>query len=141
MVSTEPKDFCKRLLRIDPGRRLGCSYEGSAKVKAHPFFKGMKWDALLEKQLGQKEGAIVPKVASALDSSAYLNKQERKEQEIAKEEEERKAKALQGREDDSDEEKEGEAKDKGRSLGEAEWEFGSPPWGDEYDPFESFSTT
>eukprot|EP00941_MAST-03F_sp_MAST-3F-sp1_P004735 g4735.t1 len=136
LVTSESKDFCKRLLRVKPGRRLGCSSKGSIKVREHDFFKGLKWDKLMAKQLGQKEGAIVPKVAHAMDSSAYLDKAQRKAQELIALEKERKKKAGgKGMTKDGKEEKE---ESDSEELEEDEWEEGVAPWGDEFDPFENF---
>jgi serine/threonine protein kinase len=141
MVTTEPKDFVRRCLRPNPARRIGCSSEGSEKVKAHEFFRGMKWDALLKKQLGKKEGAIVPKVRSPADASCFLDKAQRKAQEAEREEKMRKDKATQGREEEPDENATEEELKKAAAryvLGEAEWEGGEPPWGEEQDPFAGF---
>ncbi|KAJ3387359.1 hypothetical protein HDU92_001993 [Lobulomyces angularis] len=45
------KDFIKRLLTSDRTRRLGNLKEGSADVKAHQWFKGVDWKALLRKEV------------------------------------------------------------------------------------------
>jgi len=51
MKAKAVKDFIKGLLEKDPSQRLGAKAEGYAELKAHPFFEGFTWDALLARQL------------------------------------------------------------------------------------------
>jgi hypothetical protein len=51
-------------LTRDPDKRLGSGSDGSEAVKNHPFFKGIDWDKLYNKEL---EPPFVPKVASPTD--------------------------------------------------------------------------
>jgi serine/threonine protein kinase len=44
-VSKNCRDLIKRLLNVDSNKRLGHKH-GALDIKSHPFFKGMKWDAL-----------------------------------------------------------------------------------------------
>ena len=49
-LSTEAKNFVKGLLNRNPKHRLGA--EGDAReLMQHPFFAGVEWDALLQKQI------------------------------------------------------------------------------------------
>jgi len=41
------KDICKKLLNPDPTKRLGCN--GFQELKSHPFFDGIVWETLAEK--------------------------------------------------------------------------------------------
>ena len=40
------KDLIKRLLTLDPARRVGCLQKGSSEIKRHKWFKGFDWVAL-----------------------------------------------------------------------------------------------
>jgi len=46
VVSREAKDLVKRLVTLNPKKRLGTQH-GASDVKAHPFFNGVKWALLL----------------------------------------------------------------------------------------------
>lgn len=49
-----PRDsvsLLQRLLTRDPARRLGAGPNDAEDVKAHPFFRGIDWDALLQKRV------------------------------------------------------------------------------------------
>ncbi|KAJ2806792.1 rim15, signal transduction response regulator [Coemansia guatemalensis] len=63
-ISPETRDFITRLLCRDPRRRLG--YHGSEEVKAHPIFKGINWDTLLDTQ-----PAFIPQVESVDDTDYF----------------------------------------------------------------------
>ncbi|KAJ2358577.1 rim15, signal transduction response regulator [Coemansia sp. RSA 2618] len=63
-ISAEARDFIMRLLCRDPKRRLG--YRGAAEVKAHPLFRGIDWDSLLDVQ-----PAFVPQVESIEDTDYF----------------------------------------------------------------------
>ena len=46
-VSTDAQDLMKKLLEIDPSKRL----KDINKIKEDPFFSGIEWDKLREKQV------------------------------------------------------------------------------------------
>ena len=49
-MSEELKDIITKLLERNPNTRLG-SKQDIDEVKAHPFFKGINWDALYNRTL------------------------------------------------------------------------------------------
>ncbi|XP_028655609.2 G protein-coupled receptor kinase 5 isoform X1 [Erpetoichthys calabaricus] len=53
----DTKSICKKLLTKDYTQRLGCSMEGAAEVKAHPFFKTINFKRLEASML---EPSFVP---------------------------------------------------------------------------------
>eukprot|EP00299_Pterocystis_sp_00344_P010845 c4952_g1_i2.p1 GENE.c4952_g1_i2~~c4952_g1_i2.p1 ORF type:complete len:806 (+),score=139.01 c4952_g1_i2:73-2490(+) len=56
--SPEARDLICRLLIKDPERRFGICGRGVADVKVHPFFKGIDWEALSQKQIVSPFGGI-----------------------------------------------------------------------------------
>jgi serine/threonine protein kinase len=50
-LSEAARDILRRLLHKDPRQRLGCSAADSADIKAHPFFAGVDWGALLRREI------------------------------------------------------------------------------------------
>ena len=44
--SKEAKDLIRKLLNKDPVKRLGAGPRGINKIKSHPFFANIDWDAL-----------------------------------------------------------------------------------------------
>ncbi len=44
-ISPSAADLIKKLLEVDPSRRLGCN--GIQEIKNHPFFQNVNWDELL----------------------------------------------------------------------------------------------
>ncbi|GFP79431.1 serine/threonine-protein kinase cbk1 [Phtheirospermum japonicum] len=63
-ASPEAKDLIRRLLR-DVDNRLGS--RGADEIKAHPWFKGVKWDMLYE-----MEAAYKPEVNGELDTQNFM---------------------------------------------------------------------
>ncbi|KAJ2455015.1 rim15, signal transduction response regulator [Coemansia sp. RSA 2336] len=63
-ISPEARDFITRLLNKDPRQRLG--HNGAAEVKAHPIFRGIDWDTLLETQ-----PAFIPTVENMEDTDYF----------------------------------------------------------------------
>ncbi|KAJ2724986.1 rim15, signal transduction response regulator [Coemansia sp. Benny D115] len=63
-ITPEARDFITQLLCRDPRRRLG--YGGSAEVKAHPFFRDINWNTLLETQ-----PAFVPQTEDIEDTDYF----------------------------------------------------------------------
>ncbi|KAJ6817495.1 serine/threonine-protein kinase 38-like [Iris pallida] len=62
-LSPEAKDLISRLL-CNVERRLGT--KGADEIKAHPWFKGVQWDALY-----QMEAAFIPEVTGELDTQNF----------------------------------------------------------------------
>lgn len=42
---------CHQLLTRDPNRRLGSGKGDAEEIKAHPFFKDVNWDDVLQKRI------------------------------------------------------------------------------------------
>ena len=54
-MSAEAVDLVGRLLEIDPQTRLGSGRQGLRNLKKHPFFRGIDWNRLEQKQLDPPE--------------------------------------------------------------------------------------
>lgn len=63
--SPEALDFMKRLLTVDPEKRLGAN--GAEEVKKHPFFDGIDWEAVTK-----NEAAFIPQVTDP-ESTDYFD--------------------------------------------------------------------
>ncbi|KAJ4153569.1 hypothetical protein LMH87_010052 [Akanthomyces muscarius] len=63
IVPPAAKDLLTKLLNRDPKQRLGAN--GSAEIKAHPFFHAIDWRKLLQRKY---EPTFKPSVADALDT-------------------------------------------------------------------------
>jgi len=63
-ISNEAKDLINKLLLVSPTERLG--YKGADQVKAHPFFKNINWETLLD-----TECAFVPQIEDPNDTSYF----------------------------------------------------------------------
>jgi protein-serine/threonine kinase len=50
-VSEEAQDLIKKLLVINPKKRLGYGDNGANKIKLHPYFKNINWDDAWKKKL------------------------------------------------------------------------------------------
>lgn len=66
VVPPAAKDLLTKLLNRDPQQRLGAN--GSAEIKAHPFFHAIDWRKLLQRKY---EPAFKPSVADALDTANF----------------------------------------------------------------------
>jgi serum/glucocorticoid-regulated kinase 2 len=66
VVPPAAKDLLQRLLDRDPVKRLGAN--GSAEIKAHPFFHAIDWRKLLQRKY---EPTFKPSVADALDTANF----------------------------------------------------------------------
>nr|AAC04357.1 serine/threonine protein kinase [Colletotrichum trifolii] len=66
VVPPAAKDLLTKLLNRDPKERLGAN--GSAEIKAHPFFHAIDWRKLLQRKY---EPAFKPKVTDALDTANF----------------------------------------------------------------------
>ncbi|ORY97646.1 kinase-like domain-containing protein [Syncephalastrum racemosum] len=67
-MSKNSISLCSELLVRDPTRRLGASEADAEDIKAHPFFKGIDWDNLLNKETSPP---FYPTVVDALDTSNF----------------------------------------------------------------------
>ncbi|KAK6458358.1 response regulator receiver [Scheffersomyces xylosifermentans] len=61
----EAKDLIKKLLNLDPEKRLG--FNGADEIKQHPFFDGINWDTLFE-----EKAAFVP-ILDDPESTEYFD--------------------------------------------------------------------
>ena len=50
-VSSEAVAFMRGLMDVEPTTRLGSGRQGLREIKKHPFFKGIDWDRLEQKQV------------------------------------------------------------------------------------------
>lgn len=67
-ISDEAKDIIRQFCTVDRSRRLGNISGGAARVKAHPFFAGVNWDAVRNKQY---RGPIIPPVRYPGDAQCF----------------------------------------------------------------------
>lgn len=67
-MSPEAKDLLIQLLDRDPTRRLGSGPSDANEVKAHPFFRDVDWDALLDCRI---DPPWKPPVHSTTDTSQF----------------------------------------------------------------------
>jgi serum/glucocorticoid-regulated kinase 2 len=66
VVPPAAKDLLQKLLERDPTQRLGAN--GSAEIKAHPFFHAIDWRKLLQRKY---EPTFKPYVTDALDTAHF----------------------------------------------------------------------
>ncbi|KAM0514514.1 hypothetical protein ACHAPE_006809 [Trichoderma viride] len=66
VVPPAAKDLLTKLLNRDPKKRLGAN--GSAEIKAHPFFHDIDWRKLLQRKY---EPTFKPSVADAMDTTNF----------------------------------------------------------------------
>lgn len=67
-ISPEAKDIIRSFCTVDRSRRLGNISGGAARVRAHPFFRGIDWDAVL---LRRRRGPIIPPVRYPGDAQCF----------------------------------------------------------------------
>lgn len=67
-VSYNARDLITKLLRRDPGSRLGSGDDDCAPIKAHPFFETLDWKKLYNRDV---KPDFVPKVRGANDTSNF----------------------------------------------------------------------
>ncbi|KAK3365197.1 kinase-like domain-containing protein [Lasiosphaeria ovina] len=67
-ISEEAKDIIRQLCTVDRSRRLGNISGGAAKVKAHPFFNGVDWDAVIQRR---QRGPIIPPIRYPGDAQCF----------------------------------------------------------------------
>ncbi|KAH6628435.1 kinase-like domain-containing protein [Chaetomium tenue] len=68
VISDAAKDIIRQFCTVDRSRRLGNISGGAAKVKAHPFFAGVDWDAVYQKR---HHGPIIPPVRYPGDAQCF----------------------------------------------------------------------
>ncbi|OAA61633.1 cyclic-AMP-dependent protein kinase catalytic [Niveomyces insectorum RCEF 264] len=68
VVAPAAQDLIRQLCTVDRSRRLGNLSGGAARVKAHPFFAGIDWDALYARR---DQGPIVPPVRYVGDTQCF----------------------------------------------------------------------
>uniref|UniRef100_A0A6Q2ZB82 protein kinase C n=1 Tax=Esox lucius TaxID=8010 RepID=A0A6Q2ZB82_ESOLU len=67
-LSTEAIGIMRRLLRRNPERRLGSGEKDAEEVKKQPFFRGLDWEALLQRKLPPP---FVPSIKGREDVSNF----------------------------------------------------------------------
>jgi protein kinase A len=68
VISDAAKDIIRQFCTVDRSRRLGNISGGAAKVKAHPFFAGVDWEAVRQKR---HRGPILPPVRYPGDAQCF----------------------------------------------------------------------
>ncbi|KAK3310840.1 kinase-like domain-containing protein [Chaetomium strumarium] len=68
VISDAAKDIIRQFCTVDRSHRLGNISGGAAKVKEHPFFAGVDWDAIYQKR---HKGPIVPPVRYPGDAQCF----------------------------------------------------------------------
>lgn len=64
----DARDIVSQLCRTELSERLGVIKGGAGKVKSHPFFKTIDWDALYQKKI---PGPITPDVKNPADTENF----------------------------------------------------------------------
>ncbi|KAH7019174.1 kinase-like domain-containing protein [Ilyonectria destructans] len=67
-LSEDAKDIIRSLCTVDRSRRLGNISGGSARVKAHPFFRETNWDDMLHRR---RKGPIIPPIRYPGDAQCF----------------------------------------------------------------------
>lgn len=67
-ISDEAKDIIRQFCTVDRSRRLGNISGGAAKVKAHPFFANVDWDAMIQRR---HRGPIIPPIRYPGDAQCF----------------------------------------------------------------------
>merc|ERR550532_701774 len=62
------KDLIKRLLTHDRAKRFGCLKNGAEDIQKHKWYKGMDWDALLNRHIAP---SFIPSVKAPDDTSMF----------------------------------------------------------------------
>jgi len=68
-IPEEGKDLIRRLLTIDPERRLGSGPQGMTELKAHGFFRAVDWATLLE-----RPAVFIPNPDDETDTAYFAEK-------------------------------------------------------------------
>jgi hypothetical protein len=75
--SREAQDLIRKLLTIDPSRRLGSSIHGALDIKLHEWFADISWT---EMEMRDMLGPIVPKIDGAGDTKNFQAAETEEEQ-------------------------------------------------------------
>ncbi|KAL8940709.1 MAG: hypothetical protein Q9211_002148 [Gyalolechia sp. 1 TL-2023] len=67
-MDPDARSLISGLCAVNPGQRLGNLAGGVDKVKSHPFFSTIDWDALYYRKI---KGPIIPKLRHAADASNF----------------------------------------------------------------------
>lgn len=67
-VSAEAQDLIRSFCTVDRSRRLGNVSGGAAKVKEHPFFRGVNWDDMYHRRV---RGPIIPPIRYPGDAQCF----------------------------------------------------------------------
>ncbi|KLU82916.1 AGC/PKA protein kinase [Magnaporthiopsis poae ATCC 64411] len=67
-ISPEAQDIIRQFCTVDRSHRLGNISGGAARVKAHPFFRGVDWDAVYRRR---QPGPIIPPVRYPGDAQCF----------------------------------------------------------------------
>ncbi|KAK3497533.1 serine/threonine-protein kinase [Neurospora hispaniola] len=67
-ISEEAKDIIRSFCTVDRSMRLGNMSGGAARVKAHPWFKGVDWEAVEQRR---HKGPIIPHLSHPGDASCF----------------------------------------------------------------------
>lgn len=67
-LSEEVKDIILQFCTVDRSHRLGNIQGGAARVKAHPFFKGVLWDDVYYRKY---RGPIIPPLRYPGDTQCF----------------------------------------------------------------------
>ena len=67
-MSPEARDLISRLCTVDTSKRLGNIQGGSDRVKSHPWFKNIDWQALYDRKM---QGPIVPHLRGPADTRNF----------------------------------------------------------------------
>ena len=67
-MSPDARDLIAKLCTVDISKRLGNVQGGANKVKAHPWFKEIDWDALYDRET---QGPIVPHLRGPADTRNF----------------------------------------------------------------------
>ncbi len=66
--SNSLKDLLSGLFNKDPEKRLGSGPDGAKNIKKHPWFQGVNWEALLNKEI---KAPFKPVIKSEIDVSYF----------------------------------------------------------------------
>jgi len=67
-LDVKAKDLIKRLLTHDRAKRFGCLKNGAEDIQKHKWYKGMDWDALVDRRIPP---SFVPSVKAPDDTSMF----------------------------------------------------------------------
>ena len=67
-MSSEARDLISNLCNVDTSRRLGNIQGGASRVKSHPWFSSIDWDALYHRKM---HGPIVPHLRGPMDARNF----------------------------------------------------------------------